>query len=368
MTEQSKPLPQDQLAKAPQTDNPQTGAARLPPATLIAEYDGIAPRFGGPLAHGGEGSAVLGRAVLGQGAWLGAFSVIRGDGHDIVLGNSVYLGRHATVHIAHDTIATHIGHRVTASDGGVIHACTVGDDCVIGRDAVILDGSRIGAGAVLDPGAVVFPRSALDGGWRYAGAPARPVEPVTPAALAAAHAAIRQRPAAPQPFTPGPRPKGIFTAPSAALAGEITAAEGVGIWYGCALDAGAHRIAIGAGSNIQDNSTLRCEAAGLLIGKDVTIGHNVTLTDCTIHSGSLIGIGARIAAGTVVESDVLVAAGATTEPGQVLTGGQLWAGSPARPRGPLDEGKRRMMAGTVALYRHYAGVFARTPHERILQG
>jgi carbonic anhydrase/acetyltransferase-like protein (isoleucine patch superfamily) len=339
---------------------------------MCADYNGTSPQFGGAPAFAGEGAVVLGRTVLGGGAWLGAWSVIRADGHDVRIGADFHLGEHGTVHIAHDVYPTRIGDGVTAGNGAVIHACTVDDGCVVESDAVILDGSHIGAGAVIAAGSVVFPRSELDGGWLYAGSPAKPVERLSESALAERHRAIRKE-AAPESgdeggHDGGPQtPLDCFVAPSARVTGKVVVGDGVGIWYGCHLDAGQHRIVIGEGTNVQDNSVLTCDAGDLVIGRDVTIGHNVTLSDCVIEPDSLIGIGSLIAPGTTVESDVLVAAGTRTEPGQRLTAGQVWAGRPARPIGRMDERKRNMLAATLPTYRDYAARFRATPHRPMVR-
>ena len=337
-------------------------------APLRADYDGMSPDLKGDPAFAGEGAVVLGRTTMGADAWLGAWSVIRADGHFIQIGEDFHLDDHATVHIAHGLHPTHIGDRVTAGKGAVIHACTVEDGCVIERESVILDGSRIGAGAVISAGSIVFPRSELEGGWLYSGSPAKPVARVSTAELESYHHKSRNEgartSASPQGAQSAP---GCFVARSARVIGTVTTGEGVGIWYGCRLDAGAHRIVIGDGSNVQDNSTIICEDSDVLIGSDVTIGHNVTLTDCVIKAGSLVGIGSLIAPGTVVESDVLVAAGTQTEPGQRLTGGHVWAGRPARPIGQMDARKRAIMATTLPHYRDYAATFAATPHHPLIQ-
>lgn len=331
---------------------------------LQAAYHDTLPVFSGRPAFAAEGAAVLGRATVGSGAWLGAWSVIRADGHHVTVGDDFHLGDHATVHIAHGLYPTHIGSRVTVGQGAVVHACTVGDGCVVERGAVILDGSRIGDGAVISGGSVVFPRSDLKGGWLYAGSPAKPIARVAADKLEAYHKKIRnertrkRRQTRTPPATPD-----CFVAPTARVHGDILTGDGVGIWYGCYLDAGQHRIVIGDGSNVQDNSVIACEAGDVIIGPDVTIGHNVTLTDCVIETRSLVGMGAVIAAGTVVESDVLVAAGTETEPDQRLTGGQVWAGRPARPIAPMDDRKRKMMQTTLPHYRDYAVHFRATPHE-----
>ncbi|MFV0382432.1 gamma carbonic anhydrase family protein [Paracoccus sp. (in: a-proteobacteria)] len=335
---------------------------------LRADYGGTSPDIKGDPAFAGEGAAVLGRVTLGRDAWLGPWSVIRADGHYIHIGEDFRLGSHATVHIAHDLYPTHIGDRVTVGQGAVIHACTVEDGCVVEREAVILDGSRIGAGAVIAAGSVVYPRSDLPGGWLYSGSPAKPVARVPAPELEGYHQKIRNGGSRKDRKDGGARGAlDCFVAPSAQLRGAVSVGKGVGIWYGCRLNAGAHRIVIGEGSNVQDNSTITCKAADVIIAPDVTIGHNVALTDCVISTGSLVGIGSLIAAGTLVESDVLVAAGTQTEPGQRLTGGQVWAGRPARPIGPMDARKRAIISNTLPHYRDYAVRFRAALHQDLVQ-
>ena len=335
---------------------------------LQVPYNETSPNFKGDPVYAAQGAVVLGRATLGGAAWLGAWSVIRADGHYVEIGEDFHLGKYATVHIAHDVYATHIGDRVTAGNGAVIHACTVGDGCVIEREVIILDGSTIGAGAVISAGSVVFPRSDLPGGWLYSGSPAKPVARLSASELEGYHQKIRNTGSKTEAVAGGAQTSlDCFVAPSARVYGAVTVGDGVGIWYGCHLNAGAHHITVGDGTNIQDNSTLLAEASDILIGPDVTIGHNVTLSDCVVETGSLIGIGALIAPGTHVESDVLVAAGTQTEPGQRLTSGQVWAGRPARPIGQMDERKRKMLSQTLPTYRDYAARFRATPHQPLMQ-
>ena len=128
----------------------------------------------------------------------------------------------------------------------MVHACDVGDRCVVESGAVILDGSTVAAGSVIAEGSVVFPRSNLEGGWRYAGTPAKPVEKLTPDQLDECHRNIRsEEPAVVTAPTTAETVLDSFVAPSAHVTGAIEAGTDVGIWYGCHLDAGSYRIAIG---------------------------------------------------------------------------------------------------------------------------
>ena len=75
-----------------------------------------------------------------------------------------------------------------------------------------------------------------------------------------------------------------------------------------------HSIRIGDRTSIQDGSVHITHASDynpaghpLTIGDDVTVGYKVVLHGCTIHNRCLIGIGAIILDGAVVEEEVIVA-------------------------------------------------------------
>jgi len=334
-------------------------------APLMLPYRGVAPRVAAPPSQAAAGCALLGRVTLGAGALLGLASVMRGDGHHIVAGADLYLGARATVHIAHDLHPALIGERVTVGPNAVVHACTVGDGCVVGADVAILDAATVGPDTVLTPGSIVFPRTVLPGGCLCSGAPAKPVRALEPGELARWRARLRSAAATADPhgsLPRGARPAasaiGGFVAATARLAGDVRLAPEASVWFGCTLDARAHPVAIAAGANVQDNSAVRALRAPVTIGADTTIGHNVELHDCRIGARALIGMSSRLAGGTVVQDDVFLAAGATTEPGQVLHGGWLWGGRPARALAPLDDARRAAVMLAATIYRDYAAAFA----------
>jgi carbonic anhydrase/acetyltransferase-like protein (isoleucine patch superfamily) len=326
----------------------------------VLPYAGTTPQFASPPAHGGRQAAVLGRASLGRQAWLGARSVIRADGHYVRIGDRFRFGAGSTVHIAHDLFPAEIGNDVTAGANSVIHACEVGDRCHLGDDVVVLDGSRLAAECALADGAIVFPRSRLEGGWVHEGMPAKPVRRLEAGEIERLHAASRAHAEA-DDAADGELPDApagtLLVAATARLAGRIRTEGDNGIWFGCVLDAGAHEISVGVGTNIQDNTTIRCRGTGVRIGGESTIGHNVRMTDCEVGDRSLVGIGAIVAPGTRIQDEVFLGAGAHTTPGQVLEKGWFYGGRPARKIAPLDEAKREAIAMTWPIYCEYGRRF-----------
>ena len=218
---------------------------------------------------------------------------------------------------------------------------------------------KSGMNVVIEAGSTVFPRKVLRGGQVYAGSPAKPLRALQAGELAERAARLRAaQPPADAPLRDAPSfPDDIFVAATAQTAGTLRFAPGSSLFFSCVADAGTGSISVGADTNIQDNTILRAGSGAIEIGRDVTVGHNVLIRAARIGAGSLVGMGAALGEGTVLEDDVLLAAGATTEPGQVLGSGWLWGGRPARPLARLDEGRRAVMRETVATYCGYAVTF-----------
>lgn len=337
-------------------------------APLILAYEGVQPALQGPLVHAEPGSAILGRVTLGPGAVLLAFATLRGDGQAIHAGAELFLGRHATVHIAHEIHGTSMGAHVSVGRHAVVHACTVGDDCVLQDEVVVLDAANIGAGSVVATGSVVFARTQLPPGHWCAGSPAVPVRPIGLDELRAAHATLRAAVATPadavaeDPWRVHAHP-GAYVAATARCNAAVHLAEGASLWFGCLVqpqDVGTSGpgLHLAEGCNVQDNSVIITGAQGLQIGADCTVGHNVRLHDGRIGAQVLIGMGSVLAPGTVVQDHVLLAAGSTTMPGQVLDSGWLWGGRTARAIARLDERKLDLIRRPALTYRQYARAFA----------
>lgn len=125
---------------------------------------------------------------------------------------------------------------------------------------------------------------------------------------------------------------------AALVTGDVTIEADASLWPMTVARGDVHRISIGARSNIQDGSVLHVTQDNqfnpggfpLSIGNDVTIGHGAILHACTIDDLVLIGMGAIVLDGARIHPRVMVGAGALVSPGKVLESGYLYLGSPAR--------------------------------------
>ena len=137
----------------------------------------------------------------------------------------------------------------------------------------------------------------------------------------------------------------VLIDPSAVVLGDVVLGDDVSIWPQASVRGDVHRIRVGARTSVQDGCILHVTHAGpynpdgwpLEIGRDVTIGHGAILHGCTVGNRVLVGMGATVMDGAVIEDDVVIAAGALVTPGKHLRSGHLYAGSPAREMRPLRD-------------------------------
>ena len=122
-----------------------------------------------------------------------------------------------------------------------------------------------------------------------------------------------------------------WVADSAEVMGNVQLAEDASIWFGAVLRGDCESITIGEGSNIQDASVLHADLGQpLVVGRHVTVGHQVMLHGCTIGDKSLIGIGAVVLNGAKIGRNCLVGAGALITEGKEFPDGSMIIGSPAK--------------------------------------
>ena len=143
-----------------------------------------------------------------------------------------------------------------------------------------------------------------------------------------------------------------FVAPGARVVGGVTLSEGASVWYNAVLRADGDTITIGVGSNLQDNVSVHVDAGHpVVIGENVSVGHNAVVHGCTIGDGSLIGMGAVVLSGAVIGEGCLIAGGAVVLEGAVIPPGSLVAGVPAKVRRELTDDERAGILRNAQAYR-----------------
>jgi len=75
----------------------------------------------------------------------------------------------------------------------------------------------------------------------------------------------------------------------------------------------------------------------LIIGSEVTVGHNVTLHACNISSRCLIGMGATVMDGSRIGEDCIIGAGTLITPNTVIPSGSMVVGAPGKVKRKLND-------------------------------
>ena len=150
--------------------------------------------------------------------------------------------------------------------------------------------------------------------------------------------------------------KSIYIAPNATVVGDVQLEENANIWYGAVLRGDSGRIIVGEGSNIQDNCIVHEQTT---LGKYCTVGHGAILHGCTVGDHCMIGMGAIVLDGVVLEAGCLVGAGALVTGKTYAPAGSVLLGSPARVVKQVTaeqaEGQRRNAQHYIQLARKTFG-------------
>jgi carbonic anhydrase/acetyltransferase-like protein (isoleucine patch superfamily) len=157
----------------------------------------------------------------------------------------------------------------------------------------------------------------------------------------------------------------VYVDPAASVIGDVVLGDDVSVWPGTVIRGDVNFIRIGARTNLQDGTMVHVSHDGphaklggfaTVIGADVTIGHKAIVHACRIADAVLIGMGAVVLDGAVVEKHGFIGAGALVSPGKVVGSGELWLGNPAKKVRMLSD------AEIEALY-YSAGHYVRLKDE-----
>jgi len=121
----------------------------------------------------------MGRVCIAKDSSVWYQAVLRGDVHDIKIGERSNIQDHCTLHTSHGESPCTIGNDVTVGHRVILHGCEVQDRCLIGMGAIIMDHAIIESGSIVAAGALVSEHKRLRGGYLYAGIPAKEIRPIT---------------------------------------------------------------------------------------------------------------------------------------------------------------------------------------------
>ena len=143
--------------------------------------------------------------------------------------------------------------------------------------------------------------------------------------------------------------KTAYVAESAQLIGNVEIGENSSVWPNAVIRADMAHVKIGKNTSVQDCSVLHnAENIPVVVGDNVTIGHNAIVHGCTIHDNVLIGMGAIVMDNAIIHSNSIIAAGSVVLENTIVEEGSLYAGAPAKKIKTLDLSQTKEMIAKIA--------------------
>ena len=128
-----------------------------------------------------------------------------------------------------------------------------------------------------------------------------------------------------------------YLAENATIVGDVTTGNNCSIWFSSVLRGDVNSIILGNQVNIQDGAVVHCtyKKFNTVLGNNISIGHNAVIHGCKINDNVLIGMGAIILDGAIIEKNTIIAAGSVVN--KDLKTGFIYAGVPAKKVKELKE-------------------------------
>ncbi|APW98001.1 gamma carbonic anhydrase family protein [Halobiforma lacisalsi AJ5] len=121
---------------------------------------------------------------------------------------------------------------------------------------------------------------------------------------------------------------------TAVVIGDVVLEADASVWPNATLRGDHGRIVVGEGANVQDNAVLHEDAE---LESSATVGHSAIAHDATVGERALVGMNAVVLDGARVGEGAVVAAGSVVTEGTEVPPSTLVAGSPAEPKGEVDD-------------------------------
>ncbi len=150
----------------------------------IRSYQGKTPVLGDQVFVD-ESAVVLGDVHIGADSSIWPCAVIRGDMHEIRIGERTSVQDGSVLHITHagpfnkGGWPLHIGSDVTIGHNATLHGCTIHDRVLVGLGSIVMDGAVVESEVLIAAGAMVPPRARLESGFVYKGNPAKKARPLS---------------------------------------------------------------------------------------------------------------------------------------------------------------------------------------------
>ncbi|MBC7417736.1 MAG: gamma carbonic anhydrase family protein [Pedobacter sp.] len=126
-----------------------------------------------------ENATIVGDVTIGEKCSVWFNAVVRGDVNSISIGSETNIQDGVVIHATYQKASTTIGNRVSVGHNAIVHGCVVKDNVLIGMRAIVMDNAVVEEFCIIAAGAVVLENTLCEGGYIYAGTPAKKIKPIT---------------------------------------------------------------------------------------------------------------------------------------------------------------------------------------------
>jgi carbonic anhydrase/acetyltransferase-like protein (isoleucine patch superfamily) len=151
----------------------------------------------------------------------------------------------------------------------------------------------------------------------------------------------------------------VWLAPNCTIIGDVKLGAESTVWFGAIVRGDVAAITVGQRVNIQDGAVIHGTfgTSQTVLEDRVSIGHNAIVHGARVCKGALIGMSAVVMDNAVVGEGSVVAAGAVVLEGTEIPPNTLFAGVPAKSKGPVSSELAERLRATADRYVDYAGWF-----------
>ena len=150
---------------------------------MILPYRGKWPKIH-ETAFVAPSADIVGDVEIGDHSSIWFQCVIRGDVHQIRIGNSTNIQDHSMLHVTRVKSPLTIGNEVTVGHRVLLHGCTIGNRILIGMGAIIMDDAEIGDNCIIGAGTLITKRTKIPPGHLVMGSPGKVIRPLNAEELA----------------------------------------------------------------------------------------------------------------------------------------------------------------------------------------
>lgn len=125
-----------------------------------------------------EEAVIIGKVEIGEGCYVAAGAVLRGDWGEIIVGDGSNIQENVVIHARPESV-TRLGDNSHVGHGAILHGCELAEHVLVGMGAILNDDVLVGANSVIASGALLPPRMEVPERSLVIGVPARVVREVS---------------------------------------------------------------------------------------------------------------------------------------------------------------------------------------------